>query len=612
MSDNKQAPEAAAAPKQSLAQTLLVIALVILVGIIFGIGQSSLTMAFDTKTVVEAEAGLTNVDKMTYSRIGTIEWLIQMGKKPHEVEDAEWSQAERFAGYYQIPLVIAKLGELQGLKPEGEALDALLEDYLSNPGRNPDYPTLAHAFRDVSKANVKGRTLTALELRDYIANKHAATNLQAQHQAKLIIDREAAATTRKLGAEKISTEEATISTAALIEKYKAEVLKDEESLLLRYEDIKDERFVIPRRCHLTLIGVDANTLRESVVISDEEIGTYFEENKETDPQLKKIGPAEEPKEGEAPPSPKMISKTLDESRAYIRGKLQGEKADAVAVDLCNRFLTALSNESLVEEDLIAEGKHGDVISLVSTITIEAADDERLEKSVSLQLWQDLGADEPDKASVYQIQDKDGKHVASMNIENPSLFQKEPGSILLHAPAQDNQQLHVYQIVESFTDSSYKEFADVKNEVVLYESAQKAYAELLETAQAMKTSLDKADANLAGFFDANERKHWAAAIETKDYNPLDQITEPEGAEGELGDAAPAIAFTLAGKGIYLKSADNDGDMRRVTIGRVLKHESSIDPEKDIDYAQHVQFVERSVSSLQGQSFNDVITKSLTAE
>ena len=615
MSDNKQAPQPAPAAKQSVAQTLLVIALVILVGIIFGIGQSSLTMAFETKAVVEAEAGLTNVDYQTYTRIRTIESLLYQGQKPHEVEDQVWARAENFTQMflrYRNPLLIAKLGELKGLKPEGPELDRLVEEYLGRPLSNKDYPTLGHAFKEVSKANIKGRTVNAVELRNYIANEQAANNLESQNQASLVIDREAAATTRAIEAESITVEEATISTAALIAKYKDEVVKDEDALLIRYDELKDERFVIPRRCQLTLIGIDSNTLRESVVVSDEEIGAYYEENKETDMQLKKVATPAEPKEGEAPPAPKMEIKTLAESRAYIRGKLQGQKAEEVALDLCSRFLTAVSNESLIEEDRIAEGKHDDLLSLVPTVTIAAADDERLEKDVSLMLWTELGADEPQSGTSYQIQDKDGKHIASMNVENPSLFQKEVGSILLQAQAKDNPQLHVFQIIEQFTDSSYKGFDDVKQEVILYEAAQRAYAELRDEAEAMKTALASSDMTLAKYFEAEERKHWAAAIDSKTYAPLDEIVEPVGAEGAFGDKKPAIAHTVPGQGIYLKEADNDGDMRRITIGRVVKFESSIDPEKAIDYAQHVQFVERTVRGLQQQAFSDVIKASLTAE
>lgn len=615
MSDNKQAPQPVPAAKQSVAQTLLVIALVILVGIIFGIGQSSLTMAFETKAVVEAEAGLTNVDYQTYTRIRTIESLLYRGQKPHEVEDQVWAQAENFTQMflrYRNPLLIAKLGELRGLKPEGEELDRLVEEYLNRPLSNKDYPTLGHAFKAVSKANIKGRTVNAVELRNYIANEQAATNLESQNQASLVIDREAAASTRAIAAETITVEEATISTAALIAKYKEEVVKDEDALLIRYDELKDDRFVIPRRCHLTLIGVDANTLRESVTISDEEIGAYYEKNKEIDPMLKKVAAPEEPKEGEAPPAPKMESKTLAESRAYIRGKLQGEKADEVALDLCSRFLTAVSNESLIEEDRIAEGKHDDLLSLVPTVTIAAADDERLDKDVSLTLWTKMGADEPQSGSSYQIQDAEGKHVASMNVENPSLFQKEPGSILLRAQAIDNPQLHVFQVIEGFTDSSYKDFDAVKDEVILYESAQRAYAELREEAEAIKTALARSDASFAKYFEAEERKHWAAAIDSQTYAPLDEIVEPMSAEGGLGDKKPAIAHTVPGHGVYLKEAENDGDMRRITIGRVVKFESSEDPEKDIDYAQHVQFVERTVRGLQQQAFSKTIQAALSAE
>ncbi len=313
--------------------------------------------------------------------------------------------------------------------------------------------------------------------------------------------------------------------------------------------------------------------------------------------------------------PEMVVKSLDESRAYIRGKLEGEKADVLAGELMAQFEEGLQSESLLAGDegaSIAEGKREDVLSLVDSVKILAANEERLSKDIGLVLWKGMYADEPADGNNYQIKHADGKLFATMRVENSGIFSsgKKADDVFRSAPAVDNPQLYITQIIDSFTDQSYKDFEKVKPEVILNLAAEKAYPELLKQAEALKAAASKADKpGLSAFFEAKEHAKWAAQLEQKTYAPLDQVSGPESGDGIAGESQPAIALTLNGGAWYLKAAGNDGDMKRVTIGRVIETEKDFGEDKEIDYTKYTSQLNWTVSNLNMRAFNTGLAKRL---
>ncbi len=614
MSKDKLPPAEPVTTQQSIGQTILVVFLVLAVGLIFGIGQSSITMAMDGKAVVEVQKGITNVDYKRYARIESIIKMLSWGMKPQDVENQQWDMFygrtyQEAVRYTASPLVLAKLGENEGMKPSGDKLKAIVNEFLSTKLPGGDYPTLGAGIAAVIKADVQGRTVTPIEIQEYIASQRAAQNYMSRYAPNIVVNKSAAGVLKQLDQEKVQTEEATISVAAIVNEFKEAAAAEQETLEAKYEDIKDERFLIPRRCQLTAIGADVNSIKQALVITDEEIGNYYTANKETDPMLKKPAPAVAPKEGEAPPAPSLVEKTLDESRAYIRGQIESEKAEIIAIELCDQFANGLLSEGLIEEEHIAEGKMEDVLALAASVVITAAD-ERLSKDVALQVWKDLGADEPQDGKTYAIQLADGKHFANMEVQNPSLFDKEVLSVFLRAQAHDNKALHLFQIVNGFTEKSNKPYDEVKDEVILLVSAEKAYPTLLEHAQTLLAEAAKAsEPNLTKFFAQSKNKKWAAQIESKSYGPLESILPPEGADGFM---SPIIAFTQAGKEFYLSSALKDGDMQRITLSRVVGYGvETEDPAAD-NADRYISELKRTVSGLNNRDLGAIIDADLNKE
>lgn len=584
---NQQDP---APKKQSIFQTILVIFLVLAVGIIFGIGQSSITGAMAKKSIQQVYKNVTNVDIQRFVRVQTIVSLLQYGMEPHNVDDQMWDgfyrrQFNQMARNPANVLVLAGLAAEQGMMPAGEELEEIVKQFLSQELPGQSYKNMNEGIRAVIQADVKGRSLQPIEIKGFLAQVHARENYINRHAPNIAINSAAAESFALMEREKIRVEEATISTATLIEKYKPDVEKDKEALDNAYQELKDERFVIPRRCHLTCITVHVGDVKQAVVVSDEDIAAYYEANKETDPSLKKeVVPdkPEEVKEGEPPPAPEYVVKTLQESKAYIRDKLSADKAQLVTEELLNRFTVQIGEKGLLDQDRVAEGKREELLKLAAELRI-SAEDERLSEPVGLTVRSDMGADDPGNSETYVLEDKEGKHFARMQLPAPGLFADDVDhdDIFQKTQAFDNADLYVIQIVDNFTPSDYQPFETVRSELVLYVSAQRAYPDLVNEARSIATALsEQRDGTLVQWFEQKAHKSWAAQITTESYEPLKSVNLASSDEDEaLGlEARPLIAYCMPGKQFFVAEAANDGDMKRVTISRIIDY-SNESPNSD---------------------------------
>ncbi len=578
MSKDKQQSAGTPAKGPNIFQTILVVFLVIAVGLIFGLGQSSLT-GMVGKNIVEIHKGFTNADYQRHARVQTILYSLQRGIKPQDMEERVWRGQNDYIFRTLVSnpgntLVIAKLGEDEGMMPSGDELKALVDEYLSRPVFGiEDAKTLRAAVRQVIEANEPGRSLKPKEIQEFIANMRSHDNYVSRYAPNIVINKSATDIFAKFENEEIKTEEATISTATMIESYKEGVLAEEEKIQEAYETLKEERFVIPRKCHFTCISVDVAEVKKSVVVSEDEIKAYYEKNKESDPQLKKEVPKEvkELKEGEEPPKPEIVTKTLEESKDYIRDTLATKKAEEVAVELADTFQFKIEEESLTEGDKIAEGKRDAVLKLVDNVSIKA-DDKRLNKDIKLSVQSKLTADDPGAGTVYSILLEDGKPFAKMQVPKTSPFNKEVDTFFVKKQAFDNGDLYIIQIIDGFTEADYKAYDSVKDEVVHYLCAQKAFPDLIKKAnEIIKTVSGQTDGTLVKYFDAEANKKWAAQIQDKTYGPLETVVVPTAEDlGNFEENLPMIAYTLPGKGVFLAVANNDGDMKRVTIRRITGH------------------------------------------
>ncbi|NRA36769.1 MAG: hypothetical protein HRU15_01400 [Planctomycetes bacterium] len=631
MSDKKtthggQQPDPAL-KKPPIGQTILVILLVALVGIIFGVGPSTFTMALGGKQVQEIEAGITNVDLARFQRLYLLLDIINSGTKPHELSEDEWGNRQQRLWYLpQIArqsLVIAKYAELDGMKPSGKALDKILNNFVNEKIINGD--SRLNAIAAVQEANVVGRSFSRKELLEHLAIKEANANFDSRYNPNPVAVDSMGKVFHQKSKERVYVQEARLSTSAILGEFKELVAKDQDQLTLTYQHhLSLKRFEIPRKAHLTLFGADATLIAASVVISDEAIAAWYNENKELDPNLKTVTIAEPEKKDdsaakdkskkdakdkdgekaveEEPAPPVIVTKTLAESKAYIRAKLESETSTQILNELCENLVQAVQDSDLLDNFLLIEGKEAELIALIKTVRIPASD-ERLTAEVGLTVWTDVSGDDPGIDKDVQLLDKDGKSLAQFSQQGPLyLFNGERGKISLPQLAGNKPSFKAMILTDSIDPATDKELETVKEEVIMLAAVEKAEPELIKRAQALQAELStEADRDLNAFFAAADRSFWAAAISEKDYGPLEKLEAPD-AVSEM----PIIAYTQAGKQYALVTDSKNDEEVTVKLVKIIRHEIK-DSEGEIDLRSSRESYIRAVNSVSRTAFNKELEK-----
>lgn len=574
---DKSAQSGPTAPKRPIGQTILVILLIAAVAIIFGLGPSSLNMALGGSEIYDVAEGVSNVDEARHQRVAVILLALQFGQKPHEMSDEEWGSFQQRTRYFvqsRRELSFAQLAERDGMKPSGKALDTILNDFVNEKFGNGE--SKLKAIQEVQKANVKGRSFTRNELREYLAVKRANANFDSRYSPDPVAVDSMGNIFYKKSKERIYTQEAVISTSVIINEFKELVAKDQDLLQATYDSHKRaKRFEIPRKAHLTLFGADATLIAAAVVISDEDIAAWYAKHKESDSNIRIVTPVKgedvretEGRDVEKVKEPIITYKTLADSKAYIRGILESQTANHILNELCEKLISAVQESDLLDNFSLIEGKEAELVQLAAGIHIPASD-KRVKSQVTLTVWTEVTGDDPGADKDIQLFDKDAKPLARFNQSGALyLFNGGRGKISLPQSATGRASFKAMIVTNAIDAASDKEFDIVKEEVILLAAVEKAHPELIKRAQALQVELNKEpNRDLQAFFAASERSFWAAEVSEKDYGPLDIFELPD----EDAEELPVMAYTQPGKQYVLVKAPQDGKMERVKLVKIIRHE-----------------------------------------
>jgi hypothetical protein len=472
-------------------------------------------------------------------------------------------------------VILAWEAEREGLMPQGEVLDKLVQEFLNEELPNNPSRRNVDALED-SKGS--GNEVTLDELRRFVAEKEATSALSTRNISAPAVPLNAANETfatafsqmdTTLEGEKIRADLVILSAKALL----VEVADDDPEIQTTYDELRAARFVTPAVAVLSVARADQTALAEKAAISDEDIKKYYDENKH---EFMKPIDAEEAEDGKIPePEFKSLESVTDD----IKKKLATQAAETRAKAMMIAFEQSIQDLGLEEADAEAFKKAATAAELV----VDSFDvREKTEGTLAIGSFGDLKQKERDIGLFTQ---KLGfiSGLTQTTAEPPTwmLFRlddkREAGAKDLNDP-------------------------DVKKEVKERIAGKRAYKQLLTEAEAIRAAAEKSGpGGLRAWFDTEEAKKWNAKVIPQSYAPLTELRPPADEQGIVtGEGRLAISMALPSAPVILVNADKtDEDIPSLKIvqGVDAKSAAELSPEQRARLAESYRgSIERHRQSL----------------
>ncbi|MBA3685593.1 MAG: hypothetical protein H0W72_10190 [Planctomycetes bacterium] len=512
------------APKQmGLSQHIFIWTMIILVGGIFGIGPSFGLMFESRGKVGDGQVDETRVNQ----RIATDRKLEYMRIIQH------W-RGRPSAEAFVRDIREAEIAEDLGLKPTGATVDALLKDFLN---QKPDGQRTAG---DIIAENRKGQyALTDTELRDYIVQSGAMDALRAR---EMVVPAAPLASAALASAQqdKIPVDEVVLTAKPLL----AVIADDDAELTTVYERLRgDGRFVASATALVTVAYADRAALIERAVISDAAVQASYDLRKET---YRK--PAATVEAGKEPTAAEY--RPLDEVKAEIVDALKREAADREAQEALAAFEEVTDVQALADKDQAA--------------FVAAA------KAAGLSVLERVSVPESTAGKVVVA----GLGTLRQPAKTIRLFIEKPGFVTTAQPIEGDQPTWALLRLDERNEPKPKDLADaeVKAEVKAAIAGQRAYAELLKRAEALRAVAEAKGVGGLRQALAEDQTAWDAKVTSRDERAQTSLTPPPRPADDATppvDARLAVSLAVKGNPVVLADAEDVGDRGEIPAVRLIQ-------------------------------------------
>jgi hypothetical protein len=542
----------------SFAQQIFIWAMIILVGIIFGIGPSAGLILEGPKEIGEYKVDSAEVQRRQRIAV-TLEQILG-------VPFAKRSWGEDAAVTYARDVRKARYAADQGLMPSGAEVERLVDAFMARTKGDRTYGAI---FKD----NRRSSELSDRDLQLWLAEEAALKALAARDVAAPVVPVAAGSTVQTLIEDKVVVDEVTLSVKPLL----VEVKADDPELAATYEKLKNEaRFAVPAATTVQVAAVDLAALAQAESVTDEQAKAYYDAHQAefTPPAPAQAAPAE----GQPPPAPpvptvKPLAEVIDGIKATLREQAALAKAKAQVA----AFEQVVEEQGLDEKDAAAFAAAARAAGL--TVTEVHVPENRGEQEIA------LGAFGPLTQS-FRL------HAAKPGFISSPLTAKAGTPLLLRVLARK--------------PGSAKPLSDpeVAKQVADHLAAQRAYAPLLAEAETLRAAAEAAGpGGLRAALGAEPAKQrWNATVETKDVPPLTDLTPPAPAGEAAGaprEPRSVLSLAVAGNPVMLAEGTSAGAEPTVKLVQVVgyKDAGALDDKALGENAQRVRQVVEGVISRQ---------------
>ncbi len=506
----------------SLSQHVFIWTMVVLVGGIFGIGPSFGMMFASRGTVGDGKVDEARVNQ----RMGTDRKLQYMGIVQH------W-RGQPTAEAFGRDLREAEIADDLGLKPTGSAVDALLKEFLT---QKRGERTVGEIIAD----NRKGQNaLTDQELRDYVIQSGA---IDALHARAMVVPAAPLASAAFANAylDKVPVDELVLTAKPLL----GVIADDDAGLAKAYDQLRAKgRFVAAATARVTVAYADRTALLAKAVVSDQAVQAYYDAHKAS--YQKPAAPVEPGKE---PPAAEY--RPLDEVKAEISDALKREIADREAEEAAAAF----------EEDADAKGlADKDQAAFVAAAT-----------AAGLAVLEHLAIPDSESGQVAIA----GLGTLRQPAKTVRLFVEQQGFITTAQPIDGAQPTWAILRLDERIEPKPKALADaeVKAEVKAWLAGQRAYAELLKRAEALRAAAQAKGAGGLRQALAEDQTAWDAKVASRDESGLAELAPPPRPADDttpLGETRLAVSLAVKGNPVVLADVPDIGDQGEIPAVRLVQ-------------------------------------------
>ena len=333
--------------QMSLNQHIFVWSMVLIVGVLFGMGSTVNLLGGPSYSV-------SGIDQPTLLARSHVARKLQNAINPsrravspyYNNGGGEMFELQRQEDYAEN-ILLARQADKEGLMPNGKALQAILEDFL-----NTTMPDRSTRYAEVLNNLGGDRKVTEIELRQYLAERHAVKMLQETHVAPPVVPLATADIIACVG-DQIELDEVVINAGPLLPEVKA----DDPEMVTTYEKMRAKAFRRPAARIVTFALADQDKLGDTLTITDSEIAAYYDAHKEMykkadapKPEVKE-GDKKDDKKDEVKEPPKPEYKLLADVSGEIRAIVKRERVEAKAKELMEIFDRSLAEASVETMDL---------------------------------------------------------------------------------------------------------------------------------------------------------------------------------------------------------------------------------------------------------------------
>lgn len=538
-------------------QHLFIWAMVIIVGVLFGMGSSVSLLQQGPRTI----QGVSENDVLQRQDIARrLQNALNPRRMYRELMFEHGSQ-----DWYALDILRARYAAALGLMPEGSDLDRITADWLATP-----MPGQAgRTYRDVLVEHQNGRDEVAFTaLRRYLAERTAIEALVARNVLVPAVPPAVADDLLVLG-ERAVVDEVELTATHLLQP----VADDDAEIQNAYDQLHRERFTAPAAATVTVAWPDLAALGKDEAVSATQAQVWYEANRE---RFRK--PAD-PKAGAlAAPEYRPLAEVGDEVAAAVRK----ERVEPRARQALQAFAERL--DGIENPDAAAFAKAAAESGLVLTPAIEVPE----ARGGQLAL-----------GPFGQVKDQIGLFSSSV----------EPGFISSPLPLPGNEKtVGIVVRVEARRPAGFKPLDQVKPEVMTWIAGRRAWKALLEQAEAVRAVAEKAGpGGLAAWASSPEAAPWKATVDTHPTSPIADLQPPPAEPGGTpGEARTVASLALPARPVMLAAAEGGAEVPKVRLVQVREIKAG-EPVAEAQRPLFAQQYRQTLLGFRGQLFDEELRR-----
>jgi hypothetical protein len=464
----------------SFGQHVFIWSMIILVGVIFGVG-STVGVLQQGHTYVDDRRDVTQTDVSMRQRVAT---KLERHLNPYgefalnnprfwvyitATDYAGWAEQIRFA----------RVAELAGLLPTGEAREALVARFLQE--RGPGDRTHAAILSEVQGTK---DGVTRQELAAFLAERQALRALSQRLAPSPVLGEALASVVPR---ESLTVREVILDGSHLL----PTVAADDPEIAAAYDTLRASRFATPSRVDLAVAYADVQVLRGPIATSltETDLQAWYDAHPDTFTTL-------DPGSATAAPVRQPLANVRDD----VRSRLSAERAPMEALRLAEAFATSLETTPITTAEAFAAAA----------------------AAAGLQIT-DVAVPEPAPGAAFALGN------LGQITDQPGFFNRANAPGMIASPltttteGADGVGQAVIIRLAARHDAGYRPLSEVTAQVQAYVAARRAWKDVLAQAEAVRTAAQ--GTGLAAWAASDGATAWKPALTTVTSEPGRRISAP---------------------------------------------------------------------------------------